>query len=102
MNRYLFPILLVSGVLSMTGFPQTYSTRFARTESPLSEAGRWTNNGVEKARVKDDTFKTGNPGIGEFLACEAGRGVGSNSDFGFSAFTARGLGESKGSPSEPK
>jgi hypothetical protein len=25
MNRFLFPILLVSGVLSMTGFSQTYS-----------------------------------------------------------------------------
>ena len=50
-------------------------------------------NGVEKARVKDDTFKTGNPGIGEFLACNNGKGVGSNSDFGFSSFTARAFGE---------
>jgi hypothetical protein len=49
-------------------------------------------NGVEKARVTDDTFKTGDPGIGEFLACEAGQGVGSNPSFGFSSFTARGLG----------
>ena len=49
-------------------------------------------NAIEKARVKDDTFKTGNPGIGEFLACSQGKGVGSNSYFGFSSFTARGLG----------
>jgi hypothetical protein len=50
-------------------------------------------NGVEKARVTDDSFKTGNPGIGEYLACEKGQGIGSNSDFGFSSFTARGLNE---------
>ncbi len=50
-------------------------------------------NGVEKARVTDDTFKTGNPGIGEFLGCERGQGVGSNSDFGFVSFTARSIGE---------
>ncbi|HZR17446.1 MAG TPA: DUF6298 domain-containing protein [Verrucomicrobiae bacterium] len=49
-------------------------------------------NGIEKARVKDDTFKTGNPGIGEFLACNNGKGIGSNSDFGFSSFTARSFG----------
>ena len=49
-------------------------------------------NGVEKARVTNDTFATGDPGIGEFLACEGGRCVGSNSDFGFSSFTARALG----------
>ena len=48
-------------------------------------------NGVEKARVRDDTFKTGDPGIGEFLGCERGRGVGSNSDFGFASFTARSI-----------
>jgi hypothetical protein len=48
-------------------------------------------NGVEKARVTDDTFKTGNPGIGEFLFCDHGRGIGSNPDYGFASFTARGL-----------
>jgi len=48
-------------------------------------------NGVEKARATDDTFKTGNPGIGEFLACNGGQGIGSNIDYGFSSFTARGL-----------
>jgi hypothetical protein len=48
-------------------------------------------NGVEKARVTDDTFKTGNPGIGEFLACDHGQGVGSNADFGFANFSARGI-----------
>jgi hypothetical protein len=50
-------------------------------------------NGIEKARVKDDTFKSGNPGIGEFLACINGNGVGSNLNFGFTSFTARGLGK---------
>jgi hypothetical protein len=49
-------------------------------------------NGVEKARVEDDTHKTGNPGIGAFLSCDDGRGVGSNTDFGFRSFTARGMG----------
>ncbi len=48
-------------------------------------------NGVEKAQVKDDTYKTGNPGIGTFLSCDGGRGVGSNKDFGFRNFTARGI-----------
>ena len=48
-------------------------------------------NGVEKAQVKDDTHKTGNPGIGAFLSCDDGRGIGSNTDFGFRSSTARGL-----------
>jgi hypothetical protein len=50
-------------------------------------------NGVQKAQVTDDTFKTGNPGIWEFLACDGGQGVGTNADFGFASFTARGIGE---------
>ena len=58
-------------------------------------------NGIEKAQVKDDTFKTGNPGIGEFLACNNGKGIGSNSDFGFSSFTARGLGGTSGAQTPP-
>jgi len=49
-------------------------------------------NGVEKAQVKDGTHKTGNPGIGAFLSCDGGRGVGSNRDFGFKSFTARAIG----------
>ncbi len=53
-------------------------------------------NGVEKARVADDTFKTGNPGIGEFLACDRGQGKETNSDFGFTGFTARGIREGQG------
>jgi hypothetical protein len=58
-------------------------------------------NGVEKARVTDSTFKTGNPGIGEFLKCgEGGQGIGSNSDFGFSSFSARGIGGTNASPGE--
>jgi hypothetical protein len=56
-------------------------------------------NGVEKARATDNTFKTGNPGIGHFLGCQGGQGVGSNGDFGFSSFTARGLGEGEGGSS---
>jgi len=48
-------------------------------------------NGVEKAQAKDATFKTGNPGIGVFLRCPNGRGIGSNTDFGFTSFTARGI-----------
>jgi len=48
-------------------------------------------NGTKKAQVTDDIFKTGNPGIGEFLACDRGQGIDSNADFGFSNFTARGI-----------
>jgi len=48
-------------------------------------------NGVEKARATDDTYKTGNPGIGLFLQADKGRGIGSNTNFGFASFTARGL-----------
>ncbi len=55
-------------------------------------------NGVEKARVQDDTHQTGNPGIGTYLACEGGRGRGSNPDFGFASFTARGLAETNAPP----
>lgn len=60
-------------------------------------------NGVEKARATDDTFKTGNPGIGEFLACVNGQGVGTNADFGFASFTARALGDKpRGPAARPK
>jgi len=59
-------------------------------------------NGIEKARVTDDTFKTGDPGIGEFLACERGRGLGSNADFGFSSFTARAIGGTNAAPTQSK
>lgn len=51
-------------------------------------------NGVKKAEAVDNTFKTGNPGIGEFLACPKGQGVGTNIDFGFASYTARGIEES--------
>lgn len=46
-------------------------------------------NGVKKAEATDNTFKTGNPGIGTYLECDGGQGIDSNSDFGFSNFTAR-------------
>jgi hypothetical protein len=48
-------------------------------------------NGVRKAQVRDDTYKTGNPGIGMFLECKNGCGIGSNMDYGFTSFTARGI-----------
>ncbi len=57
-------------------------------------------NDIKKAQVQDDTFKTGDPGIGEFLACDRGQGIGSNTDFGFSSFTARGIGGTNGSKSK--
>ena len=50
-------------------------------------------NGVQKAHVADDTYNQGNPGIGEFLACERGQNRGANAEFGFSSFTARAIGE---------
>jgi hypothetical protein len=46
-------------------------------------------NDVLKAQATDDHYKTGNPGIGEFLGCHGRRGFGSNTNFGFSSFTAR-------------
>ena len=49
-------------------------------------------NGVKKAEATDYTFKTGNPGIGEFLACRNAQGLGTNAEFGFASFTARGIG----------
>lgn len=48
-------------------------------------------NGEEKARVRDNTHKTGNPGIGMFLESKNGKGVGSNMDYGFTSFTARSI-----------
>ena len=51
-------------------------------------------NDVKKAEVIDDTFKSGNPGIGEFLECINGKGLGTNADFGFTNFTARAIGKS--------
>jgi hypothetical protein len=55
-------------------------------------------NGVQKAQVKDDTHKTGNPGIGHFLECPKGHGVGTNADFGFKSFTARAIGGGEAKP----
>jgi len=43
-------------------------------------------NGVEVARVTDDTYATGNPGMGFFLQGAAG----TNGDYGFTTFTATG------------
>ena len=133
---------------STTAVAQTYITRFEGEECPLSEGGRWRNNGlgvsngasyvqivrwegplgkftyladlrgtnyglkngdilkasiignvitvfingVQKAQVTDDTYKTGDPGIGMFLYGDGGRGLGSNTNYGLASFTARGLG----------
>jgi hypothetical protein len=55
-------------------------------------------NGVEKVRAIDDTFKTGNPGIGEYLECNNGQGIGTNADFGFASFTARAIGRARAGP----
>jgi hypothetical protein len=49
-------------------------------------------NGVQKAQATDNTFPTGNPGIGFFLACNGQHGMGSNTNYGFTGFTARAIG----------
>jgi len=59
-------------------------------------------NGVERARATDDTFKTGNPGIGIYLECPRGRGVGTNADYGFKNFTARAIGPSDMTKAKPE
>lgn len=51
-------------------------------------------NGVQKAQATDNTFQTGNPGIGAFLQCAGGEGKGTNADFGFTSFTAQAMGQS--------
>jgi len=48
-------------------------------------------NGVKKAEAVDDTYPTGNPGIGFFLHCDEDQGIGTNGDFGFTGYTARGI-----------
>jgi len=53
-------------------------------------------NGVKKAEAIDDTFKTGNPGIGQFLECKNGKGLGTNADFGFTSYTAKAIEKSAG------
>jgi hypothetical protein len=53
-------------------------------------------NGVQKAQSVDDTFKSGNPGIGEYLECVDGQGKRTNADFGFASFTATALSKSGG------
>lgn len=59
-------------------------------------------NGIEKARVVDRTFATGNPGIGEFLDCEGAHRTGGNGDFGFANFTARAVtAQTSQSPTPP-
>ena len=45
-------------------------------------------NGVEVIRATDATYTGGNPGIGFWLLARRGEGRGTNTDYGFSAFTA--------------
>lgn len=52
-------------------------------------------NGIQKAQAVDGAYKTGNPGIGFFLQCDDGQGIGTNKDFGFTKFSASGI---SGSP----
>ena len=59
-------------------------------------------NGVEKARVTDDTHKTGNFGIGMYLECPRKYGVGTNANYGFKSFAARALSQSGTTEAKPK
>ena len=38
--------------LPATGFTQTYSTTFQGTENPLSEGGKWSNNGLDWTNIR--------------------------------------------------
>ncbi|HYK87268.1 MAG TPA: hypothetical protein VE398_00760 [Acidobacteriota bacterium] len=49
-------------------------------------------NDVVKAQIRDDTYKSGDPGIGIFLGFNGRRKTAPNSDFGFTNYTARGIG----------
>src|SRR6266481_697248 len=44
-------IMLVAAALSPAGYSQTYTTRFEGAEYPLSEGGRWTNGGLDWAKI---------------------------------------------------
>ena len=48
-------VLVAWGWLSTAGLAQTFSTKFEGEENPLSENGKWTNNGLDwtKIRKKD-------------------------------------------------
>ena len=70
--------------LSTVGLSQTYSTRFEGAEYPLSEGGRWTNNSLDWAKISTSG------GVAH------GAQTGTNGDYGFASFTARGLGPSQG------
>lgn len=59
-------------------------------------------NGVERAQASDDTFKTGNPGIGIYLECSRGHGVGTNAEYGLKNFTARAIGPSNTTKPKPE
>jgi hypothetical protein len=50
-------------------------------------------NGIQKASATDNMHPAGSPGIGFFLQCNDGQGLGTNRDFGFSRFAAHGIAE---------
>ncbi len=51
--NYCLSVILCAWVLCSTpAFSQTYTTRFEGTEDPLSEGGRWTNNGQDWTRIR--------------------------------------------------
>jgi hypothetical protein len=49
----LFSIVVLALIGSpLSGFPQTYTTRFKGTENPLSENGKWRNEGVDWTQIR--------------------------------------------------
>jgi hypothetical protein len=72
MNRItgtIFPVLLLAGLLSTAASAQTYTTKFEGEEEPLSENGKWCNNGVDWAKVK----KSGGLAHGTQIGTEQGK-----------------------------
>ncbi len=45
-------VLCALGLVPPAGFCQTYTTSFAGTENPLSESGRWANNGLDWTTIR--------------------------------------------------
>jgi hypothetical protein len=52
MNELLSKVLLASVLLVNAGLAQTYTTKFDGEENPLSEGGRWTNEGLDWAKIR--------------------------------------------------
>ncbi len=47
-----FVVLCTLTAGSPAGFSPTYTTTFAGTENPLSEGGRWSNNGLDWTTIR--------------------------------------------------